>query len=331
VSKIKRQFFNYALLALVGVCSVKSAAAQNIQVDARLQDYTIKIGDQTKLFLVATQPAKAHVDFPKLGDTITKTVQIVSSSKPDTIVDQKNKNQITVTQGYVITSFDAGVHTMPAFSFTSGGNTLKTGEVTIQVQTVKVDTTKSIYDIKQPLVVTYTFFDWLRDHWVWIAGGLILIALIVGLIYYLRNKPKTEPVIKISKPVIPPHTVAIGKLKELQAKKLWQQGEVKLYYIELTDILREYLEKRYDIKTHEKTTDEILDSLKSREIADDNRSNLQRVLVMADLVKFAKEKPIPAENEEALETSIDFVIKTQQAATPQTKPDNTEGGKGGIV
>jgi hypothetical protein len=326
VSKIKRLFFNYTLLALVWVCG--SASAQNIQVDARLKDYTIKLGDQTKLFLVVTQPAKAHVDFPKLGDTITNTVQVVSSGKADTVADPKNKSQITVTQSYVITSFDAGVHTMPAFNFTANGGTLKTGELTIQVQAVKVDTTKAIYDIKQPIMVSYTIWDWLHDHWVWIVIGLLVIGAVVGLGYYLGNKKAKQPVVEVKKPVIPAHIVAIEKLKALQAKKLWQDGEIKLYYIELTDILREYLEKRYDIKTYEKTTDEIIAALRSTELNDDNRTKLQRLLVTADLVKFAKEQPTPHDNEEALERSLDFVVKTQQSAT---STENTEGGSGAVV
>jgi len=326
VTTIKKLFFNYTLLILVLFCG--NASAQSIQADARLQDYTIKIGDQTKLFLVATQPAKAKVTFPKLADTITKSLQIVSIGKQDTVVDQKNKNLITVTQSYVITSFDAGVHTMPAFVFAAGGSQIKTGELTIQVQSVKIDTTKSIYDIKSPLIVTYTFWNWLHDNWAWIVGGLLLIVLIIGLIYYLRNKPKAKPVIKVAKPAIPPHVIAVEKLKALQAKKLWQQEQVKLYYIELTDILREYLEKRYDIKTYEKTTDEILDSLKSREIPGESRNTLQRILVMADLVKFAKEQPVPAENEECMEKALNFVQKTQQAAI---QPKENEGGLDGAV
>lgn len=326
MSKIKRLFFNYALLALVLICG--SASAQNIQVDARLKDYTIKLGDQTKLFLVVTQPAKAHVDFPKLGDTITSTVQVVSAGKADTLADPKNKGRIAVTQSYVITSFDAGVHTMPAFSFTANGSTLKTGELTIQVQAVKVDTTKSIYDIKQPILVSYTIWDWLHDHWIWIVIGLLVIGAIVGLGYYLGNRKAKQPVVEVKKPVIPAHTIAIEKLKALQAKKLWQDGEVKLYYIELTDILREYLEKRYDIKTYEKTTDEIIASLRSTELNDEHRTKLQRILITADLVKFAKEQPTPHDNDEALEKSLDFVVKTQQSAT---STENTEGGSGATV
>ncbi|MFD2871706.1 hypothetical protein ACFS5N_04455 [Mucilaginibacter ximonensis] len=322
----KRLFFNYILLLLILVGS--GASAQNIQVDARLHDYTIKLGDQTKLFLVATQPAKARVDFPKLGDTITSTVQVVSTGKADTVIDQKNKGQITVTQSYVITSFDAGVHTMPAFSFIVNGSTLKTGELTIQVQNVKVDTTKSIYDIKQPIAVSYTIWDWLHDHWVWIVIGLLVVGAVVGLGYYLGNRKAKQPVVEVKKPTIPAHTVAIEKLKALQTKKLWQAGETKLYYSELTDILREYLERRYGIKTYEKTTEEIITSLKSTQLNADNLGKLQRILVTADLVKFAKEQPAPHENDEVLEKSLDFVVKTQQSATPAA---NTEGGNGATV
>lgn len=322
---MKKQLFNYTLLALLfTTCLSNSVGAQNIKAEAKLQDYTIKIGDQTKLFLEVSQPAKEHINFPVFTDTITGKVQIVSTSKPDTVVDQKDHNRITVTRSYVITSFDAGTYTLPAFAFGSGPGVVKSNELTLQVQTVKVDTTKAIYDIKQPLAVTYTFLDWLRDNWIWIAVIIVVIGLIVGLIIYLRNKPKEQPVVKNAKPSIPIHIVAIDKLKELRDKKLWQQEEFKLYHSELTDIIREYLEKRYSIKTHEKTTDEILATLNNREITGEYRNMLQQILVMADLVKFAKEKPLPIENEQSLDNAIEFVLKTQQSVVNQA---GVEGGK----
>jgi hypothetical protein len=150
----------------------------------------------------------------------------------------------------------------------------------------------------------------------------VIIALIVGLLLYLRNRPKPVPVVKTVTPDIPPHVVAINKLKELRDKKLWQQDEFKQYHIELSDIVREYLEKRYVIKTHEKTTDEIFDGLRRMDISDENRNKLRRILVLADLVKFAKEKPLPAENESSLDMAIDFVTASLQ----QDRPVNTEGG-----
>ncbi|TSJ39212.1 hypothetical protein FO440_15740 [Mucilaginibacter corticis] len=321
---MKKQFFNYTLLALLLACLSSIAKAQNIKVEAKLQDYTIKIGDQTRLFLEVNQPAKAHVNFPVFTDTITDKVQIVSANKPDTIPDKKDYSRITIIRSYVITSFDAGIYKFPLFSFGSSIGVIKSNELMLQVQTVKIDTTKSIYDIKQPILVNYTFFDRVKDNWTWIVIAIVVTALIIGLIIYLRNKPKQQPVIKITKPSIPIHIVAIDKLKELRDKKLWQQEEFKLYHSELTDIIREYLEKRYNIKTHEKTTDEILTALNNRDITGEYRNMLQQILVMADLVKFAKEKPLPLENERSLDNAIEFVLKTQQSVVNQA---DAEGGK----
>jgi hypothetical protein len=260
------RFFKIILALLCLTCLSLKTNAQAIQAEAKLQQYTIRIGDQTKLFISVRQPAKAHISFPKLTDTIVSKVQVVSINKPDTAYDQIDKNAVTVTQSYTITSFDAGTYALPAFSVGSETGTVKTNAVTLQVETVKVDTTKAIYDIKQPFTVTYTWVDWLRDNWYWIAGPLALIAIIAGAIIYYRKRPKPVPVVKVVELLIAPHLEAMNKLKELRDKKLWQQEQVKQYHIELSDIVREYLEKRYDIKTHEKTTDEILTSLRRIDI-----------------------------------------------------------------
>ncbi|MFD2146610.1 hypothetical protein [Mucilaginibacter antarcticus] len=154
------------------------ASAQSVKVEASLQDFTIKIGDQTKLFLIVSQAANERVTFPKLQDTITGPIQIVSTNKADTVVDQQDKNRITVTQGYTITSFEAGIHNLPAFTFGTSAGALRSNELSLQVQTVKIDTSKAIYDIKQPIVVTYTFMDWVKDNWIWLLAVLWMIVLI---------------------------------------------------------------------------------------------------------------------------------------------------------
>ncbi len=308
---MKNQFFSYMLASVVLTCFCCKTEAQNIQAEAKLQQYTIRIGDQTKLFLSVHQPAKVHVNFPKLTDTIASKIQVISTNKPDTTYNQGDRSNFTVIQSYLITCFEPGTYTIPPFSIGTEKEVVKTNELTLQVQTVKVDTTKGIYDIKQPLQVTYTFWDWLHDNWYWVAGPLVLIALVVGLIWYLKTRPKTEPVVKVAAPVIPPHIVALDQLKVLRDKKLWQNGRVKEYYIELSDILREYLEKRYVVKTHEKTTDEIFAGLRNVLIPEESRSKLKQVLILADLVKFAKERPLPPENELSIDNSLDFVVKTQ--------------------
>jgi hypothetical protein len=319
---MKNCFYNFLVLILLSCGFVSNAGAQNISVEAKLDQPTIRIGDQTNLRLIVHQPVKEKVNFPKLADTITGKIQIVSS-KLDTVIDQNNRSRETVTQSYTITSFDQGTYTIPSYSIGSAAGVLKTNELTLMVQTVPVDTTKAIYDIKQPLAVSYTFLDWLKDHWGWVALGLVVIAAIAAVIWYLKKRPKTVTIIKEVKPDIPAHIVALGKLQQLRDKKLWQQDGVKQYYSELSDIIREYLEKRYVVKTHEKTTDEIFAALKYMDIANEYRIKLNQVLILADLVKFAKEKPLPVDNELSMENALAFVLKTQETVEMQI---NTEGG-----
>jgi hypothetical protein len=321
---MKNRFFNYILAFMFISCLCFKATAQNIEVESKLQQYTIRIGDQTKLFLTVHQPAAAHVNFPKLTDTITGKIQIVNIGKRDTTQDKTDPKRITVIQGYTITSFDAGTQTIPSFAFDTTGGVLKTYELTLQVETVKVDTTKAIYDIKQPLAVSYTFFDWLRDNWYWVALSVVGVLAIIWLIWYLRKRPKKEPIIQIVKPGLPPHEIALNKLRELIELKLWQQDEFKRYYSDLSDIIREYLEKRYMIKTHEKTTDEIFESLRYVGITNEDRNLLRQILTLADLVKFAKEKPLPVENEQSMYNAINFVIQTQEVE----QKENAKGGNG---
>ncbi len=320
---MKRVFFRFLYLLLVLSVAAFKLNAQNIKADAGLQQSSLKIGEQTRLVLTVHQPVKAQVVFPKIGDSIVSKVQVVSSTKPDTVADKANSSNITITKAYTITCFDAGTYTIPAYLFTSGGQIVQTEPLTMQVISVAVDTTKAIYDIKQPLTVTYTFWDWLKDNWIWVLAGIAIIAAIIAAIYYFKKRPKPEPVItEPVKPSLPAYQVALNQLQALRDKKLWQQNEVKQYYIELTDVLRDYLENRYFIKTHEKTSDELLASLQSNEINADNTVHLKELLVLADLVKFAKFKPLPNENEQTLESAINFVVNTKPAET--SKP--AEGG-----
>jgi hypothetical protein len=139
---------------------------------------------------------------------------------------------------------------------------------------------------------------------------------------HTKTRPKKEVIVKEVKPDVPFHTQILNRLQELRGKKLYQQ-DTKAYHSELTDIIRDYLEKRYVIKTHEKTSDEIFTSLKFIDMDQENRNLLRQILLLADLVKFAKEKPLPAENEQSMDNAIAFVSKTRLV---YTQPQATEGG-----
>ncbi|MDB5151310.1 MAG: hypothetical protein JWR54_61 [Mucilaginibacter sp.] len=296
------------------VCFYCVASAQDIQVESKLDKNSIPIGDQTVLHVTAQIPAKSDISFPQLKDSIGK-IKIVRGLKPDTAFDRNKPAAETITHNYIITSFDTGVYVIPELEFHTKTSTFKTGTVTLQVRSVPVDTTKTFYDIKQPFVVPYTFWDWLKDHWILVSIILAAILLVIAITYYLKNRP-IGMIIKKALPALPVDMIALNKLYELRDKKLWQRNEVKPHYSELSDILREYLEMRYHIKTHEQTTGEIFAGLKDKDMPANGRNSLKQLLTLADLVKFAKEKPLPAENEQIMEDAIDFVRQTRGEIQP---------------
>lgn len=320
-----KQYFNFSYcLILLLICAAYSGNAQNVKVGAKLDKTSILLGDQTKLHLSVHLPVKSEISFPVLADTISSKVQVVEAGVTDTVADQNNPGMHTISRTYTITSFDAGMQMIPAFVFKGKAEEFTTDALPLDVKAIAVDTTKAIYDIKQPIKVSYSFMDWLRDNWIWVAASLLGVLLLAGIWYYFKKIRKAKPVTaEAPKPAVPPHVTALEKLNSLNAKKLWQQDLVKEYHSELTDIVREYLEKRYQVKAMEQTSEEIFSGLRHLEITEGDRNLLRQILVLADLVKFAKEKPLNTENAQSMENSISFVTNTK-ALNQLPNKDNNE-------
>jgi len=321
---MKSYFKCLYITVLFLVTYVKLSSAQ-VSVSAKLDKPTMLIGEQTKLHLSITFPAKDTVGFPHLVDSLVAKVMILNASKADTSFDKNDLNKETIHRSYIITSFDTGQYVIPQYVFHTKTGDIKTNELVLTIKSVAVDTTKGIYDIKQPFAVQYGFFDWLRDNKKTVAGGLVGLGIIIAAIILWLKRPKKAPAPKPEvKPLIPPDVEAINQLNALREQKLWQADRVKEYHSELTEIIRQYLEKRYAIKAHEQTSDEIFASLRYMEISDDSRNKLRQILLLADLAKFAKQKPLPAENEQSMENAIAFVSQTKKQV--QLNQQQGEGG-----
>lgn len=302
----------FIFLLLTGFCF--KANAQYVKVESQADRLSMPIGDQTILHVSASLPLKTDITFPEIADSIGK-IKIVKSLKTDTVVDKNNPNLETISHNYTITSFDTGVYVLPQFTFHTKAGDIKTGTITLQIKSVPVDTTKAFYDIKEPIAVSYNLWDWLKDHWVIVVIVLAIILIALGIFYYIKNKPKTVEQVEAAR-VYTIDEIAIIKLNELNDKKLWQQGDIKLYHIELTEILRDYLEKRYQIQAHEQTTDEIFAALKNRGLTKESSNILLQILQLADLVKFAKQQPTAYENEQSMENAIIFIQQTRVIPQP---------------
>lgn len=145
----------------------------------------------------------------------------------------------------------------------------------------------------------------------WIISIVVgVIAIAAGVAYavvrYRRRKSEAPEEV-----LLPPHIEANKALEELHHRKLWQNGEYKQYYTILTDILRRYISRRWDIRAMEYTTDETMAALRQIDMSVDSRANIMTILRTADMAKFAKVKPEDELNEECYTMAYYFVENTK--------------------
>ncbi len=140
--------------------------------------------------------------------------------------------------------------------------------------------------------------------------ALLIIAVIIAVIYFLRRR-QTKPAAIIQRL---PWEIAEGKLKDLLNRQLIQQGEYKKYFIELSDILRRYIESRFEIHAPHMSTEEFLMSLRhSIQLSDADKSVLREFLNLCDMVKFAKYGPSPEESVKSFDLVKQFVQSTKES------------------
>lgn len=174
-----------------------------------------------------------------------------------------------------------------------------------------VDTASDeIRDIADIETVPLTFWDAAR----WVLLALIAVLLAAAAWYTVQRVRNRQPVVKLSaKPPLPPHTRALNALETLRRKQLWQQGAVKDYHTELTDIVRQYLEERCGITSSEMTSDQTLEAFAAwwgihRDGSESNPEELiDGMLRTADMVKFAKSEPLPYEHDRSMAQAIALV------------------------
>ena len=160
-------------------------------------------------------------------------------------------------------------------------------------------------------------------HFIKKYGWWILIVLIlISLAIYLYQKLNKNKINSISIPSIPLEVTLLESLKSIEEKKYWENGHFKKYYSELSNVLWQFLEYRYSIQTFEKTSGEILESLKWSEIPNKYPSELSRFFEISDGVKFAKFSHLQKDNIRSLEL-IKELITNQRLDLISIDSNNT--------
>jgi len=295
-----------------------------VQVKLLSDTNAIRIGEQVNLSIVVSLPKGKtnEITWPIVADTLTDHIEVVKVLPVDTI----EKEALNIfSQNWAITSFDSGFQEVPSFELVVDGEEYTTDPFLLHVETMQVDTTKAIMPIKDVEEVPISWLDWIKYHWEWFAGLGVLAILVFGIYLILKNKRKVLDVpIRKAKPAIPAPDYAIKRLEELEKKKMWQQGGVKEYHALISEILREYLENQFNFPALEQTTAEVMRSVRFTDIDKAQLAHLQRTLMLSDLVKFAKEKPLGEENKEILALAYEFVNATKPAQLTEKEVEKEE-------
>lgn len=304
----------FILFVFIIISIIPFSAGQDVKISSSFDSTKIFIGDQIKYNITIDQPSDLKLTLPVLRDTLCKNIEIISGPRVDTSKSQNGR--IKVIQKYLITSFDSGRYQVrPAFAEAKNEGGLKrfySDYSSLEVMRVRIapaDTTAKIFDIIKPYKAPVTLGEMLP----WILIILLLGIIVWALIRYLPKLRKSDTESHEFIPAEPAHVIAFRDLERLKNQELWQKGETKKYYTELTEILRQYLENRFRVYSLELTTVETLEALiKSGFKKNGSYNDLKSVLTGADLVKFAKYNPVASENESHFQTSWNFVLSTRE-------------------
>ncbi len=317
MNKMKRVYGSVLLCLL----TFSMAKGQDISVTAAFDTSRILIGDQISFTVTVDQPSGIKLSLPQFRDTLSGNIEILSGPVRDSLISPDGK--LKITDKYIVTSFNSGHYQLdPVYTelkTESGVKRFYSDYSRLEVERVNIapaDTTAKIFDIIQPYRAPVT----IGEVFPWILLVILGAAFIYFITGYLRKlrKSKSEVVPQVNPD--PAHVVAFRELEKLKAQKLWQKGEIKKYYTRLTEILRQYLEDRYSVYSMELTTSETLEALiKTGFTMDESFNKLKMVLNGGDLVKFAKYKPEPTENEMGYDYSWDFVVATRKEESAEIK------------
>jgi len=279
----KHIFHIFLLISAIGFSQEKPI------VKSQVDTTNIRIGEQFE-YKITVQETESII-ISKLDKLIG--LEVISEKAIDTL-----KNRLV--KKYILTGFDSGAYYIPQQQIFIRGKLHNTDSILINVATVAVDTIKQpVFPIKAIKNEPYRLDDAKPYIWKTLLGLLLL-----GILLYFILKKKKETVAKIVVPLLAPYEEAVQKLQHLDEKLLWQNNQVKKYYSELTEIVRVYIERELNVPALESTTDELIETLidfndsKTIVTSKETLKKLQELLREADLVKFAKSKPLSEEIED---------------------------------
>ena len=280
-----------------------------INIKTTVDKPKITIGDKVTLLVTINHNSKVDIKIPEIADSLGQfEIKDYAIKKP-----RKKWGKLIHEYKYIITTFTTGEYKIEPFAvqWLDNNSQLKevqSGAITIFVESVKASAADKddIMDLKQPVGIKHTFLYY------FLLIGLPIILLGGFSVYYFTRKAKESGFFSGNEPLKPADELAYERIEKLKAMGLIEKGELKQYYIILSEIIRRYLEARYSIQVLDMTTYELYQQL--RKIGADKKHTgiIKDFLEECDMVKFAKYLPEVKIIEEDTETAKKIVDVTAE-------------------
>lgn len=285
------------------------------------------VGDIIPVSLEVEARKGIRFDMPDLSNTGLGQLEILSKSER---ITEKPWGGIRQKFNYQLTAWETGKHPLKGFkvpyqSETGIRKVYPVGSRFILVKSLlpkgKSEPQLAALSVKKPkkpvgMPPRYFILGWTLG----ILAGFALLYLAIQYLKRLKNRKPAVPAAEFCN--LPPkeaaHLIALRRLETLQKKDYLLQQQYKPYYTELAECIREYLENRFQMRVLEMTTEEFLESLtEDRTLAKNHQQILSDFLQSADLVKFAKCSPLPAEAEKSLTLTRQLIEETKEVPPNQ--------------
>jgi hypothetical protein len=304
------------LISLLFIFFINLSVEAQVSAKASTDKKNYEVGDYINYSIRVQYKEGIKIRDPLMKGILNSIEMIKEEDPVHSIEDDKH----FVTFNYILSKYDSGDVTIPSVivEYMIGNDTTRhsviTSPLTITVHTLKVKLEDEIKDVKAPIKIP---LDW-KIIALWILGILI----VLGLVYYIyrryQRKKKHLPFSRTI-PKSPHYITALTALRELEKEKLWQNGHIKEYHSKITEVIRRYFEERFYLPALELTTSEAMSHLSGKKEAQEILATTEEFLNNADLVKFAKYKPMSSVNEEMMKQAYTIVESTIPADKEERK------------
>lgn len=308
---------------------IPAAVVAPAKISAKVDSTTMTMGQRTTLHVEVLKNSHEGklLDLPERMPSNPDSILSINGIEIRNIaVDSTDlgNGRIKLNYEVLLQPFKDGPTAIPSLRYVIGTDTFSSELVAMKIEppvtpAEMVDSLR-INDLRAPIPVESRWYDWIPDTWYYWLGGALLLALLVAaaILFYIYKKTGKIPF--VPKKRVPPYVLATRRLEELRKKKLAESGNLKGYYTELTEILRQYLGGRFKIYALEMTSSQIVEAVSENPETRPFTDSIKALFSVADFVKFAKQGATTDDNIRSFKTVADFV----EATKPVEEPEQTQ-------